>query len=184
MISLRKYGEVISLNNTIYLAGPWFCNSQSEREIRIKGKLRHLGFNVISPREFNSTSDVQMTSETRKKIFQNNVNLIADCDIIFSLCDGKQALVIEPDQLGKQQQCIDSGTMLESGIAYNMKQQSTDNLPIIIYYAETLNNAPFNLMLQESADIVITDYNDLDNLPQYIENALQGIRKEYNGITE
>ena len=40
----------------------------------------------------------------------------------------------------------------------------------IVYYAETLpEGAPFNVMLAEPADVVITKFEDLDKLPEWLE---------------
>ena len=167
----------------VYFAGPWFCKSQEEREERVKSKLRELGFEVHSPKEDSNITGSFMDPSFRKKVFESNIHNIDDCDVIFGMTDGKKCLNIEPDQLGKSIQAIDSGTMIECGYAYALRcKQKTS--PLIVYYAETLGNAPFNLMLQESADIVITDFEDLNNISTYIENAKNGIRKVHNGVTE
>lgn len=167
----------------VYFASPWFCKAQEEREERLKAKLRELNFEVHSPKEKSNVTGSIMDPAYRKAVFENNIHAIDDCDIIFGITDGKRCLNIEEDQLGKQTQAIDAGTMIECGYAYGLRC-SRKTFPLIIYYAETLNNAPFNLMLQESADIVITDFDDMDNLPRYVEDAKNGIKKIYNGITE
>ena len=38
-------------NMKVYFASPWFNPDQAEREERVKGRLRELGFNVWSPKE-------------------------------------------------------------------------------------------------------------------------------------
>lgn len=167
----------------IYFAGPWFCKAQEEREERLKAKLRELGFTVHSPKEDSNVTGSFMDPNFRKAVFEGNIHAIDDCDIIFGMTDGKRCLNIEPDQLGKQTQAIDSGTMIECGYAYALRCMRKTS-PLIVYYAETLGNAPFNLMLQESADIVITDFADMDNFPKYVEDAMKGIRKTHNGVTE
>ena len=70
--------------------------------------------------------------------------------------------------------------MIESGYAYCLRRKS-GKAPIIVYYAETLGDKGFNLMLAQSADIVITKYEDLDNLPSMIENSEKTI---YTGLIE
>lgn len=167
----------------IYFAGPWFCASQNEREERLKAKLRSLGFEVHSPKENSNITGSIMDASFRHKVFESNIHNIDNCDIIFGVTDGKKCLSIEPDQLGKETQAVDTGTMVECGYAYSLRCIRKDS-PLIVYYSETLGDKPFNLMLQESADIVITDFNDLDNLPKYIEDAKKGIRKVHNGKTE
>ena len=52
---------------------------------------------------------------------------------------------------------------------------------IIIYYCETLNGNPFNLMLAQSGDIVITSFEDLTGLKDMIE---RGCVKSYAGKIE
>lgn len=168
---------------TIYLASPWFSKAQEEREERVKAKLRELGYIVHSPKEDSNITGSFMDPEFRHKVFENNIVHIDCVDIIFGITDGKQAVLTEPDQEGRKQQCIDSGTIFECGYAYALRCSRTNN-PLIVYYAETLGDAPFNLMLQESADIVITNFEDLDNLPKYIEDARNGKRKIHNGVTE
>lgn len=167
----------------VYFAGPWFCKSQEEREERVKDKLRKLGFDVHSPKENSNITGSFIDPDFRKKVFEENIHNIDDCDIIFGITDGKKCLNIEPDQLGKVTQAIDPGTMIECGYAYSLRCKRK-TWPIIIYFAETLGNMPFNLMLQESADIIITDFEDLNNLHKYIEDAKQGIKKRHNGMTE
>lgn len=147
----------------VYLAAPWFNEEQSERELRIKNKLKELGFNVWSPRDeskINPTAD----KESRVKSFNDNVNNIKDAHVIFAITDGK-----------------DIGTIWETGVAYGLNTQRPKSLDIkIVYYCETLPpNANFNLMLAESGDVVITDFEDLDNLKEYLEKG-----KEYVGNIE
>ena len=167
----------------IYFASPWFCAAQEEREERLKAKLRELGFEVHSPKEDSNVTGSFMDPAFRRAVFENNVEHIEDVDVIFAVTDGKQCINNEPDQQGRPTQAIDPGTIFECGVAYALRRLRKDS-PILVYYAETLGKMPFNLMLQESADIVITDFEDLKNLPQYIEDAKSGIRKTHNGITE
>lgn len=167
----------------IYFASPWFTEAQAEREQRLIKKLRELNFNVFSPRENSNISNSFNDSLTRKNTFLQNIENINDCDIIFAVTDGKNGYCSELDKLNQKMQAIDPGTIWEAGYAYGLRFISNKDL-IIIYYAETLGNAPFNLMLQESADIVITDFNDLNNLSIYIKDVKNGIRKIHNGVTE
>lgn len=153
----------------VYFASPWFNNEQAEREERVKGRLRELGFNVWSPKD-NCVCSPIANEETRKKVFSDNVENIKSCNIIFAITDGK-----------------DMGTIWEAGFAngYNeaMKESETSFKPIIIvYYCETLGpKGQFNLMLAQSGDIVITSFEDLDKLPKIIE---KGEKLAYAGIVE
>lgn len=141
-------------DNKIYFASPWFTPEQEEREERLKAKLRSLGFEVWSPKE-NAVCDPVSTQETRQKIFEGNIQAIFEADIIFAVTDGK-----------------DMGTIWEAGYAYgyNERQRVVGYTPKkIVYYCETLGpNGQFNLMLAQSGDVVVTKFEDLDELPSLL----------------
>ena len=86
-------------NMKVYFASPWFNDDQAEREERVKGKLRELGFNVWSPKD-NCVCSRIADEEMRKKVFSDNVENIKSCDTIFAITDGK-----------------DMGTIWETGFA-------------------------------------------------------------------
>lgn len=153
-------------DNKVYFASPWFTPEQEEREERLKAKLRSLGFEVWSPKE-NAVCGAISSQETRQKIFDGNCWAIQDSDILFAVTDGK-----------------DMGTIWEAGYAYgyNERQRAVGYTPIkIVYYCETLGNGQFNLMLAQSGDIVITNFEALDLLPALLEN---GEKVEYAGRIE
>lgn len=164
----------------IYFAGPWFTAAQAEREQRLIKRLRELGFDVFSPRESSNITGSFADPKVQKATFEGNIVNIDSCDILFAVTDGKQGTCTEPDKAGQPMQAIDAGTMVEVGYAYRMRRESGKK-PIMVYYAETLGNAQFNLMLAQSADIVITKYEDLANLPKWIEENTQ---VSYNGMIE
>lgn len=166
--------------NKIYFAGPWFTKAQAEREQRLIKKLRELGFNVFSPRENSNITGSFADPSIQKATFEDNIVNIDSCDILFAVTDGKQGICTEDDQAGKFMSAIDAGTMIEAGYAYCLKRKS-GKAPIIVYYAETLGNKGFNLMLAQSADIVITNYEDLNALPSMIENSE---KTAYTGLIE
>lgn len=146
----------------IYLASPWFNEAQAERENRVKNKLRELGFDVWSPKENSSLSPIT-DPKVREAIFAANINGMKDCDIIFAITDEK-----------------DMGTIWEAGFVYGMN--TTKKEPVtIVYYAETLGDGMFNLMLAQSGNIVITNFDDMDKLPELIEKG-EGLA--YAGIVE
>lgn len=148
----------------VYFASPWFNEEQAEREARVKGKLRELGFNVWSPKDSCVCSPIS-DEELRKKVFGDNVKNIVDCDILFAITDGK-----------------DMGTIWEAGFANGLNYQDKTKKRKIIYYCETLGpKGQFNLMLAQSGDIVITKFEDLEKLPKMIE---EGESKKYAGIVE
>lgn len=138
----------------IYFASPWFTKTQAEREERIKRRLKELGFNVWSPKDNCNCSPVS-SKELRKKVFDDNCNNIEDCDILFAITDEK-----------------DMGTVWEAGFAngLNKSRKPGDKQIKIVYYCETLGpKGQFNLMLAQSGDIVVTDFKELDKLPELIE---------------
>ena len=64
----------------------------------------------------------------------------------------------------------DMGTLVECGIAFGMNQKDTRKRKLV-WYAETLGDNPFNLMLANSGDVIITSFDDLNNLPEYLEKG-------------
>lgn len=147
----------------IYLASPWFNEAQAERENRVKNKLRELGFDVWSPKENSSLSPIT-DPKVREAIFAANISGMKDCDIIFAITDEK-----------------DMGTIWEAGFVYGMNTATKKEPVTIVYYAETLGDGMFNLMLAQSGNIVITNFDDMDKLPELIEKG-EGLA--YAGIVE
>lgn len=130
----------------IYFASPWFSKEQSEREERVKKKLRDIGWKIWSPKENYNLSPIS-DEVIRDKVFKDNCSHIEECDFVFAITDGK-----------------DMGTIWEAGYAYGK------NIPVI-YYCETLNGGYFNLMLAQSAYGVITSFDDLEELVEIIKEG-------------
>lgn len=150
----------------VYFASPWFTPEQAERENRVKSRLRELGFNVWSPKD-NCVCSPIADKEMRCKVFNDNCYNIETCDIIFAITDGK-----------------DMGTIWEAGFACGINYMASVFVEriVIVYYCETLGpNGQFNLMLAQSGNIVITKFEDLDKLPDLINNN-KGLA--YAGIVE
>ncbi len=139
----------------LYFASPFFNPEQVEREERLKAKLRRLGFEVWSPKE-NSICPPTANKQTRAEVFKDNVQNILNSDAVFVVTNGK-----------------DMGTIFEAGLAYQA------NKPII-YYCEGLNG-PFNLMLAESGQLVLT--NDDFDAPMIID-AILGTTTDFKGEIE
>lgn len=144
----------------IYFASPFFNEEQIEREERLKSKLRELGFEVFSPKEASHLKK-DSTLNDQEETFEMNLKNIDNCDILFGVTDGK-----------------DMGTIWECGYA-NGLNRIRNNKIIIVYYCETLGNNQFNLMLARSANVVITNYKEMDN---FIELLKEG--NEYEGLIE
>lgn len=157
-------------NKRIYFASPFFNDEQVEREERIKSHLRDLGFDVWSPKE-NCVCPPNASQELRKSTFEANCENIIKADILFAITDGK-----------------DMGTIWEAGYAYGINQarNTLNKKPIIIvYYCETLGNAPFNLMLAQSGDIVITKFDDIKQQMNLLNLLVNGeTQYEFTGNIE
>ena len=137
----------------IYFGCGWFSEKASEEERRVCNKLKQLGFDVFSPREqFVLKPDA--TDAERDMVFKENIRNIDECDIFFGVTDYK-----------------DMGTLTECGIVQGMNLKDNKQRKIV-YYAETLpEGASFNVMLSKHADIVITKFEDLDNLPKWLDEG-------------
>lgn len=116
-----------------YLASPFFNDEQIKREETIKKTLRGYGFSVYAPREHGIVGSLA-SQESVEATFNSNVEAINNSKMVLAITDGK-----------------DMGTIWEAGYAYGK------NIPII-YYAETLGNNPFNIMLSESGVGIFKDY--------------------------
>ena len=119
-----------------YLASPFFKDSQIQREEAVKNALRNEGYTVYSPRE-NGILTPDATDVVRTKIFKENCEAIQKSHRILAITDEK-----------------DIGTIWEAGYAYGIGKE-------VVYYAETLGNNPFNVMLGKSGIGIFTKYNDL-----------------------
>ena len=116
-----------------YLASPFFNDEQIKREESIKKTLRGYGYRVYAPREHGIVGSLA-SQEAVTSTFNSNVEAINNSRMVLAITDGK-----------------DMGTIWEAGYAYG------NNIPIV-YYAETLGNNPFNIMLSESGVGIFKDY--------------------------
>jgi nucleoside 2-deoxyribosyltransferase len=114
----------------IYLAGPLFTTGEREFNDRLAQELRQRGHEVWLPQES------EQRTMTPQQIFATDVEGIDWAEAVVANMDG-------PDP--------DSGTSWECGYAYGKK-------PIVIFRtdfraADEHADAPYNLMLTESADM-------------------------------
>ncbi len=123
---------------TVYLAGPWFNDEQLQRHQRIANLLSAHDIEVFNPR-LRSCLKPDSSDEDRESTFLDNIDCIEKADAVVVIYDGK-----------------DSGTIWETGYAYAHKKP-------IIFFAETLNGKPFNLMLAMTGYFVAS-LQDLDRL--------------------
>lgn len=148
----------MSKNYSLYFASPFFNPEQVEREERLKAHLRGMGFEVFSPKE-NTHLKKDADTAAQEVTFRQNLDGIKNADAVFAITDGK-----------------DMGTIWEAGYAFGI------NKPII-YFAETLGNGQFNLMLARSGNVVYQNMNDIsaDEIIAAIESAAT---IDYNGDIE
>lgn len=110
----------------VYLAGPWFYGDQPEKLSKVEELLDSYDrLDVFSPRRETLVAP-DAKEDARTQAFNGNVKHVHDADFIVALVDDS-----------------DKGTLFECGLAYAY------NVPIL-YYCETAEQKPFNLMLAES----------------------------------
>lgn len=115
----------------LYFASPFFNPAQIEREEALKDILRKQGLRIFSPKD-EVFIPPEATLEQRDMAFKANCHAIKNSVAVFAITDEK-----------------DMGTIWEAGYAYGV------NRPVI-YYAETLGDNMFNLMLAQSGKKVLT----------------------------
>lgn len=140
-----------------YFASPFFNPEQVEREERMIRHLRSLGFVVFSPKE-SCHLESKSSQTARTKVFESNCEAIRSARAVFAVTDGK-----------------DMGTIWEAGYAYGI------NKPIV-YFAETLGDNQFNLMLAQSGRDVFTSQNEVTW--GSLIDVLTGVTKKYRGDIE
>lgn len=149
-----------------YIASPFFNGEQLERVKFIEDILKKTNFEFFSPRLDTYVKPDSNQSE-REVAFRDNLRGIENADFIIVVTDGK-----------------DVGTMFEAGYAFN-------ECTPILYFAETLGDKPFNLMLAMSADLgtcksreelksILIDINDSASISEYIFKT----KKEFEGEIE
>lgn len=140
-----------------YFASPFFNPEQVEREERMICHLRGLGFSVFSPKE-SCHLDAKASAESRKEVFDSNCRAINSARAVFAVTDGK-----------------DMGTIWEAGYAYGI------NKPVI-YFAETLGDSQFNLMLAQSGRDVFTSQKEVTR--GALVDLLNGSTRTFRGDIE
>lgn len=91
----------------IYFAGPLFCQSEKDYNLKITKLLEKKGYKVFLPQRdgFEAVQFKNKTSEeVSKMIFQKDVNEIIGADVFFMVLDGRVP---------------DDGACVELGIAYS-----------------------------------------------------------------
>lgn len=119
-----------------YLASPFFNDEQIKRMEKVRDTIRERGYTVYSPMEHGIVGS-KATGDSVKSTFQDNINAIKSSKRVLAITDGK-----------------DVGTIWEAGYAYGI------GIPVV-YYAETLGDKPFNIMLAASGEGVLLDVDAL-----------------------
>ena len=140
-----------------YFASPFFNPEQVEREERMIAHLRSLGFRVFSPKEACHLG-AKASQESREEVFNSNCNAINSSRAVFAVTDGK-----------------DMGTIWEAGYAYGVGKP-------VIYFAETLGNNQFNLMLAQSGRDVFTSQKEVTK--NALIDVLEGRSRSFRGDIE
>ena len=118
------------MKKKIYLAGGWFDKEQEEEHTRIYETIKE-AFDVFNPR-IEGEIKQQTSSDAMTDILIGNIEGIKNADLVLVIYDRK-----------------DTGTIWEAGCAYANKKP-------ILYYAETLGDKPFNLMLAKTGSFAKT----------------------------
>ena len=150
-LQLRETSQdKLKLNrNIVYIASPWFNESQSERLEKVYNLVLSFGFSPWSAKYDGIVVPFNASREVRRKAFKENLEVINKSRFIVVITDEK-----------------DVGTLWEMGYAYSIHKP-------IIGYAETLGDKPFNLMLAESCNSVAKSLNELsDILTYYVERGV------------
>jgi nucleoside 2-deoxyribosyltransferase len=150
----------------VYIASPFFNEEQLERVEFIEKTLEKYNIEYFSPRR-DTYVKPDSNNEERNVAFTENIKGILNCSFIIVVTDGK-----------------DVGTIFEAGVAYNEDIS-------IVYFAETLGDKPFNLMLAMSGDIICKSRYELDNVLKIISkdgiNAIAQLKandKCFEGVIE
>lgn len=108
----------------IYLAGGWFTPEMEEEHNRIYWLIKEY-YDVFNPK-LASLITKDSTADDMTQTLIGNIEGIKNADVVVVIYDRK-----------------DTGTIWEAGCAYALGKP-------IVYYAETLGDKPFNLMLAKT----------------------------------
>ncbi|AVK61610.1 nucleoside 2-deoxyribosyltransferase [Lactobacillus sp. CBA3605] len=121
----------------IYLAGPWFTAGQPERLAKIEQLMNELELTYYSPRLDGIDLTPDATDADRNAVFDDNVAHLKQAKLVVAVVDG-----------------FDTGTIWETGTAFGL------DIPVA-YYAETLADGTFNVMLAKSGKATVQNMADL-----------------------
>ncbi|MFF2089895.1 PfkB family carbohydrate kinase [Paenibacillus sp. NPDC058174] len=100
-----------NLPKKVYLAGPFFNKQEIYWVIHISERLKNAQFTVLSPLHENGVINADTSFEQRKKVFQADIDLINDADVVVAL--------IDQDDTGT---CFEMGYAFKKGVpVYGLK---------------------------------------------------------------
>lgn len=130
-----------------YVAAPWFRPGQMERLLAMHKILDFYNFSYFAPHLDGIDLPLNATEEDRDRTFQDNIDGITNARAVLAITDG-----------------LDTGTIWEAGMAYGA------NVPVQ-FFAETLGDHPFNVMLAKSAENVFLDFNSVSRFLAFDETS-------------
>lgn len=142
----------------IYLAGGWFTPEMEEEHTRIYNLIKD-NYKVFNPK-LESLITKDSTADEMSQTLIGNIEGIKNADIIVVIYDRK-----------------DTGTIWEAGCAYAL------NKPII-YYAETLGDKPFNLMLAKTGRFAKTESELIATLEDESSYQFKSVYDDFKGDVE
>lgn len=145
------------MKKKIYLAGGWFSPEQEEEHTRIYNLIKD-DYDVFNPK-LASLVKPDSTQDEMTQTLLGNLEAIRNADIVLVITDRK-----------------DIGTIWEAGYAYA-------NQKPIVYYAETLGNKPFNLMLAKTGRVAINEIQLLFELVDEDNYKFTAVH-DYDGVIE
>lgn len=146
------------MKKKIYLAGGWFSPEQEEEHTRIYNLIKD-EYDVFNPK-LASLVKPDSTQDNMTQTLLGNLDAIQNADIVLVITDRK-----------------DMGTIWEAGYAYA-------NQKPIVYYAETLGNRPFNLMLAKTGSVAINMIQLLFELSNDANYKFEQVKHQYIGGIE
>ena len=146
------------MKKKIYLAGGWFSPEQEEEHTRIYNVIKD-EYDVFNPK-LASLVKPDSTQDSMTQTLLGNLDAIQNADIVLVITDRK-----------------DMGTIWEAGYAYS-------NQKPIVYYAETLGDRPFNLMLAKTGQVARNEIQLIFALADKSSYEFQEVVHQYVGGVE
>ena len=146
------------MKRKIYLAGGWFTPEMEEEHTRIYNSIKDK-FDVFNPK-LESKITANTTDNDMNATLLGNIKGIKDADLVLVIYDRK-----------------DTGTIWEAGCAYAL------NKPIL-YYAETLGNKSFNLMLARTGSFAANMQELEEKLNESDVFDFKAIKADFKGEIE